>query len=283
MIRPSIGRAATIRATAIRRAMALDARRAKLVADLSTGAVIVSVAIALGGLTWRLAGFAGTAAPAIGPAAPPAAGPADVAAAIAFAPFGRDTGGAASPTALPLELHGVVLATPRAASTALIAPAGGRPIAYAIGQSVGGATIDDIAMDHVLLRVSGRAELLAFPRFGAPAASATAASPMPSPLPPGGPSDARPIQPLVAAPAPDLIAALGATPTGTGYRIGTPPSDMATRAGLQAGDVIQTVNGQQLGDPARDRQTIAAAGAAGAVRIDLLRGGQRITLSMPLR
>lgn len=253
--------------------------RPERAADLFTGAVVVSVAIALAGLTWRLAGFAGTAAPTIMPA-PVAAGPVDVSAAIALAPFGRVTDGAATATALALELRGIVLARPPGASAALIAAPGGRPVAYAVGQSVGGAAIEEIAMDHVRLRVNGRAELLAFPRFGAPlpmaAMPALAPIPMAAPIiqPPGA---------KVPAPAPDIIASLGATPTGTGYRIGAPPSDLATRAGLLPGDVIRTVNGQPLGDPARDRQVIAAAGASGAIRIELLRGEQRVTLSMPLR
>lgn len=263
--------------------MMLTLRRQRLVSNILCGVIVASVGVALAGLTWRLAGFAGSDAPAIVPVASPSAGPVDVAAAVALAPFGRPSAADAPATALPLELRGIVLASPASASTALIAPAGGRPLPYAVGAAVGGATIREIAIDRVVLDVGGRMETLAFPKATVPPA------PPPGATAAAGPSDApppmqllAPAAPAIAAPSAGLAERLGATPTGDGYRIGTPPADAATKAGLQAGDVIRSLNGQPLGDPARDAATLAAAQAAGTARIEVVRGGQRVTLSMPL-
>jgi general secretion pathway protein C len=267
--------------------MILTPRQQRLTSNILCGVIVASVGVALAGLTWRLAGFAGSAAPQIVPVASPAAGPVAVDAAIALAPFGRASAADAPATTLPLELRGIVLAEPRAASTALIAPTGGKPLPYAVGAAVGGATIREILIDRVTLDVGGQMQTLAFPKATAPAT--------PPPATGGtGPSDAPPPMQLLApaagaapaaaaaAPAAGLAQRFGATPTGDGYRIGTPPADAATKAGLQSGDVIRSVNGQPLGDPARDAATLAAAQAAGTARIEVVRGGQRVTLSMPL-
>lgn len=268
--------------------MSITPRGARLFTDIFTGLVVASIGVALAGLTWRIAGFAGGATPAIAPVAPPAAAPADPQAAIALAPFGRETGADAPPTSLALELRGILLTAPRERSSALIAPTGGKPLAYAIGGSVAGATIEDIAVDRVILRVNGRLESLSFPKAGAQAAAAPAGGAEPSSDSPAGPSDAPPPLQAIAPAAPpagggpDMASLLGATATDEGYRVGT-PSASAARLGLQAGDIITGVNGVALGDPDRDRQTIAAAQAAGSARVELTRDGQRITLSLPLR
>jgi general secretion pathway protein C len=267
--------------------MNLTPRQQRLALDLFTGLVVASVGVALATLSWRLAGFSGSAEPAIVPAAiRPAAAPADIGAAVALAPFGRPSSDGAPPTTLALELRGIIRARPVSRSVALIASPGGKPLPYGVGAAVGGAVIEEIAIDRVILRNGGRAELLAFPQPGRPAAAPGAA--VPTPLGSAGPSDAPPppraIQPAApVASGPDLAVQLGATPTGSGYRIGTPPSAAAAGLGLQAGDMIVAVNGTPLGDPTRDAQTVAAARTAGSARVELLRAGQRVTITMPFR
>ncbi|ATE63531.1 signaling protein [Rhizorhabdus dicambivorans] len=273
-------------------------RQASRAADIFTGLVIASVAVALAGLTWRLVGARPAAAPppAAGPATPPAPA-ADIAPALALAPFGRPDAGSAQPTALALVLRGVILADPRSASSALIAPAGGQPVAYAIGQAVpGGATIEEIALDRVLLRVNGRLERLDLPRVSAggapPAAAPPPASPVITGVPATGPSDGSGTQPMQAiAPPPaatagagplDLLQKLGAAPAAGAYRIGAEPSPEARRAGLQPGDVIERINGLPATAVASDRQLIAQA-MAGPAQVDVLRGGKRISFSFALR
>jgi general secretion pathway protein C len=269
-------------------------RQAALAVDIFLGAVVVSVAIALAGLTWRLAGLVSPEASPL-PVVPGQAQPAiDTAAILALAPFGRADESSAQPTGLALELRGVLLANPRSSSSALIAPQGGTPVSYTVGQAIPGGVLEAIAIDYVLLRANGRLERLGFPQLTppivAPPTTATSSVPGAQAVPPTGPSDGTPMQviapsaPPAAAPSgQSLLSSFGAAPVAGGYRIGTEQSPAAQRAGLLPGDIIERVNGAPVGNAASDQQVMASAMAAGSARIDVLRGGRRITLSFPLR
>ncbi|MBU2378363.1 MAG: signaling protein, partial [Alphaproteobacteria bacterium] len=77
--------------------------------------------------------------------------------------------------------------------------------------------------------------------------------------------------------------AMGVTATAQGYRIGPNPSPELRRFGLQPGDVIETLNGQAVGDTATDQQLFESARSAGQARVVVVRGGRRLTLNFPLR
>ncbi|HVJ02772.1 MAG TPA: type II secretion system protein N [Sphingomonas sp.] len=267
----------------------LTPRQARTALDLLTGAVIVSVAVALAGLTWRMAGHAGTGAITVpsgrsGPAVPP-----DIAAALALAPFGKPAiNEAGQPTTLPLELKGVIAANPATLSTAFIAINGQAPIAFRIGESVSGATIQSILRDRVILAIGGRTEFLAFPdptlspeqRQAQADQARQQAQAAPPPAPAGAPI-ASPPAPPNPAPMPGAAAVLerlDASPTSGGYRIGA-----NAPAGMMTGDVIQSVNGTALSDPAAANAAFAAAQASGTAQIQILRDGKRLTLTVPLR
>ena len=269
-------------------------RQTKLAADIFTCAVIASVGIALAGLTWRLT--AGLGEPA--PAAPIPALPrpqVDVGPIVALSPFGTGAGGAPTPTSLPLELKGVMLAIPREASTALIAPSGGAaPVAYRIGETIaGGGPIESIGIDNVIFAVSGRREQLSFPKPGSPAAGAAPAAGAPPVVTPGTPPPPPGIAPGPPPPPPGgggplsspqaMLSSIGAEPINGGYRVGEALSPAVRAAGLQPGDVVESVNGSKLGNPAQDQQLLAAAMRTGTVRLDVMRGGQRMTLALPAR
>ncbi|MEI9851838.1 MAG: hypothetical protein WDN24_14530 [Sphingomonas sp.] len=70
---------------------ALTQRQTRIALDLLTGAVVVSVAFALAGLSWRIAGHAGTGAVPMPPGKPAGAG-ADIAPTLALAPLRQDGG-----------------------------------------------------------------------------------------------------------------------------------------------------------------------------------------------
>jgi general secretion pathway protein C len=136
-------------------------------ATLYAALVVASVGIALAGLTWRLAGYADTpVAVPPGPVDPPSRRvAANLTPITALAPFGRPDPSAAPPTRLAIELRGAVLARPEAASSAWIAAANGPVRSYRIGETVAsGATLKSVAVDHVLLNVSGQVERLDSPR-----------------------------------------------------------------------------------------------------------------------
>jgi general secretion pathway protein C len=259
----------------------LTPRQARTVLDLLTGAVVVSVAVALAGLTWRIGGHAGTGAITVpsgrsGPAAPP-----DIASAIALAPFGKAAlADANQPTGLPLELKGVVAAFPAELSTAFIAVGGQPAKPFRVGEAVSGATIQSILRDRVILANGGRSEFLAFPdptlspeQRSAAAAQAPAA-PVPQAVTGAAPPPPGPPPGNTAA----VLQRLDATPTSGGYRIGDngPP-------GMVPGDVIQSVNGTPLNDPQAANAAFAAAQSNGSAQIQILRDGKRLTLTVPLR
>lgn len=270
-------------------------RQAAIGADLFTGFVVASVAVALAGLTWRLAGDAERdAAPIVAAeAAPPPA--ADLGPVTSFAPFGRAAPTVAGPSSSGLQLRGILLAVPRAASTVLIAASGGQPQPFAIGQDVGGgAIVDSVEADRVLLRVGGRLEELSFAKRGANGASSSSpgsASPSMAPPPVSIAPPQASVVPQRFMPAPDsssriganpqsFLDSIGATATTGGYRIGASPPASVRQAGLMPGDVIEKVNGTVVGDVERDRQLFGAAALGGPMRLDVMRDGRRVTLSV---
>lgn len=242
------------------------------VLDVLTGLVVISVAVALAGLTWRIAGHAGTGAVTVpsGRTAPAAA--VDIAPALALAPFGKSAvTDAGQPTSLPLELKGIIQSTTPSLSTAFIA-SGGQPAApFHIGEAVSGGTIESILRDRVVLRNAGRLEYLAFPdptrstnQTGAPQPSSQTARVMPPPPP--------------STPAPPAPPPIDAAPTSGGMRIGAnaPP-------GLQPGDVVQSVNGNPVADAASAQSALAQARQSGSAQVQILRDGKRVTLTVPTR
>jgi len=249
--------------------------RVSLALDILTGLVIVSIAVALAHLTWRMAGHADTGAitvPTISRAAPIP----DLSPAIALAPFGRPAldGDAATPTGLQLTLKGIVFARPATLSVAYIGVGTEIPRPFAVGEAVSGATIQAIQVHRVLLMNGGRVESLSFPDPFAkpivPGAAIAGTSPAPAPIAPPPP----PIANTAAA----LINRLDAQPVTGGYRIGAnaPP-------GLQQGDVIQQVNGAALATPDAAQAAFARAQASGTAQVQIMRDGKPVTLTVPIR
>ena len=259
----------------------LTPRQARTLLDILTGAIVVSVAFALAGLTWRIAGHAGTGAIMVpagrtGPAVAP-----DIAPALALAPFGKISATqAAQATSLPLELKGVVAAVPASLSTAFIAVSGQPAVPFHVGEAVNGATIEAILRDRVILSSGGRSEFLAFPDptlSPEQRAAAAAAQPAQPPAAAGGAVTPVPSAPPAAGTA-ALLQRFDASPVSGGYRIGDngPP-------GMVPGDVIQSVNGTSLSDQAAANAAFAGAQASGSAQIQILRDGKRLTLTVPLR
>ena len=272
--------------------------------------VVGSLGLALAGLTWRLVGWddgrsevavAETLAPANGAGAPGV--DADVARIVSLAPFGGAPAGGLPASNLGLVLKGVMMAWPAETSTALISLGEGPAALYGVGQTpVGDAVIEAIAVDHVVLSSGGVRQRLDFPApaSAAPAPAASAEGEAPGAgimIAPAAPQTATPS--VVAAPpsigtaapassgaasntAPAVAGATGVTATGEGYRIGPNPSPELRRFGLQPGDVIETLNGQAVGDAASDRQLFERARAAGQARVVILREGRRLTVNLPL-
>jgi general secretion pathway protein C len=270
--------------------------RGEIGVDLFTGAVILSVALALAGLSWRIAGDSGLSARAPVAAATPPPPPVDVAAIVAASPFGTAAALPVDAGASGLTLRALMFAHPAGASTALISAGDAPAMLLHIGDPApGGAIVDGIAIDHVLLRTAGGLQKLEFPKPGAGAAGAGqpgGSSPPPIALPaPAGPT-AMPSAPLMLPPpghgggagiAPTFLDSMGATATDGGYRIGTNASAAMRQAGLQPGDLVQKVNGTVVGNVDGDRMLFAAAAGGAPLNVEILRNGRRITISLPAR
>lgn len=260
---------------------ALTPRQKRRTLDLAIALAIVSVAFALAGLVWRMAGHAGTGAvtvPSEGRARPSAVG--DLGPLLSWAPFGQAAvGEPTQKTGIQAELKGLIFTVPVEQAVAFVATGSEPARAYHVGDALAGLRIEGIQRDRILLNNGGRIEYLGFPDpvalTGAPAqpsggTTPTAGSTPMSSTPP----------PAAAAPAPAasaLISRLGATQVPGGYAIGAnaPP-------GMQAGDVVQSINGVALSDPAAAEAALAGAGN-GPAQITILRDGKPITVTIPIR
>lgn len=273
----------------------LTPRQTRTALNLLTAGMVISVAWALAGLTWRLAGHAGTGAIMVpsGRTAPGASP--DIAPVLALSPFGKVTvSDATRPTALPLILQGVVAAQPAELSTAYIIVSGAPAAPFHIGDTVGGGTIQAILRDRVILSNAGQTEYLAFPDPnapppaeganpslpGGPPPSVTGTQPAPPPtnrapnLLDGPPRGGTPAAPSTAA----IMQRFNATPVDGGYRVGN-----AALPGLKAGDVLMSVNGTPLSDPSAAGAAFTAAQGSGSATIQVMRDGKPMTLTVPLK
>ncbi|MBX9574926.1 MAG: hypothetical protein K2X07_04730 [Caulobacteraceae bacterium] len=270
--------------------------------------VVVSLGLSAARLTWRLIGWDDGRTQVWTPTAlAPVAGAqgGGLAAVLAWNPFASGTTGDGIPVSnLGLALRGVIYAA-SGGSTALIASADGPVQAFGVGESpVGSAVIEAIEPERVILNVQGRREALYLPKptEAAGAAPGTAQIPdaptaaPPATAPPAIFTPVPPAQPSAVAPQPGSTAAasaiaggqqalesMGMTSTGQGYVVGPDSAPQLLRAGLRPGDVIRSVNGQALGDPDSDRDLFASAAASGRLRIEVVRDGRTLSLTVPLR
>lgn len=264
-------------------------QQAQRILLIATGVVVVSVAAALAGLTWRIAGHSSSGAIAVQPVSLSGGTAPNIAPALALQPFGQaamtDVGTA---TTLPFELKGVFAAADAELAVAYISIGGAPTITVRVGESINGAVVRAIRSDRILLTNGGRDEYLAFPDPSLSAAQraeeqqangGTPAAPTAAPLVPGvAPAQGNGPPPPAPPSEASLLQKLDATPTGDGLRIGNNGP-----AGMIAGDVVQSINGTPLGDPAAARSALASAQSSGSAQVQILRDGKRITLTVPLR
>ncbi|MGN5374884.1 type II secretion system protein N [Sphingomonas hankookensis] len=246
--------------------------------DWLAAAAIVSVAVALAGLVWRLAGHAGTGAITVPSEARTRAVTLDTGPALAWQPFGSPTAAdATAPTGIQAVLKGVVFARPAELSISFVSIGNEPARPYKVGDALAGAQLTEIRRDRIILNNGGRLEYLAFPDpFGqaTPSPGAPAPAPAGQPMAPPAPAAATPPPPSAQA----VLSRLNATPVAGGYAIGAnaPP-------GMRSGDVVQSVNGAAMTDQSAVNAAIASAAASGQAQVTILRDGKPITVSIPIR
>lgn len=244
--------------------------------DWLAAAAIVSVAVALAGLVWRLAGHANTGAITVPSEARARAVTVDSGPAVAWSPFGSPTAAdATSPTGIQAVLKGVVFARPAELSISFVSIGNEAAKPYKVGDALAGAQVTEIRRDRIILNNGGRLEYLAFPDpFGQ--ATPTPGQAAPPPAQPMAPPAAPAALPPPSAQA--VLSRLNATPVAGGYAIGAnaPP-------GMRSGDVVQSVNGAAMTDQSAVNSAIASAAASGQAQVTILRDGKPITVSIPIR
>lgn len=219
---------------------------------------------------------------------------------ISAAPFGTSTRGSASAwsdaaTTDQLTLHAVRLADDQTESTATLSISGGPMDIYRIGQDIGGiGVVRYIEARRVIVEISGQDMLVQFPvpdRRNAlpPLYAAMAAEYSASPAAAGAgqlpASDgvANSIRTQMEANPQVLIESFGLERAPDGYIVGSETPPILLAAGLKPGDKVVKVNGSQVGDAASDRLLFEQAVASGRARVEVLRGGQTLVLSFPLK
>ncbi len=190
-------------------------------------------------------------------------------------------------TRLRLELLGVFRSPIPEQSTAIIAEKGKEGELYHIGDSIpGNASLQEVYPDRVILRRAGRLETLRWSENALGGVSEVSPSPRQNSRPPtpvatqeGGPLDMQRQRRT-------LISQLGLRPvsqgSNQGYKLGKrAPKALLSQVGLQADDVILSVNGHGLGTEESDLAALESYKQTQQASIVVQRGDQQFTVNYP--
>ena len=270
-----------------------------------------SVAVAGADVTWRLMGHDRVMPPVAVLRAPVEvqAAPTDLGPALMLAPFGAaevPVAEAETPEApLNLILLGVIVRDDPSRSLALLRSDQSEGN-YRIGEEVApGVTLTAIAQDRVTLSKDGADIVLYF--AGAEAAPDVEAVPTGAEWlmalitsGQGGSiseqvdaaARAEPVttqdyidmwrKRIIANPA-QVLDTIGLVPGEKGYTIAEKHDVGVNRAGLRAGDIVTSVNGQSVGNVDKDRALYDVIADSGLARIEVERDGRTIVMSFPLQ
>lgn len=184
-------------------------------------------------------------------------------------------------TTLQLKLNGVFVTEEAASSSAIVSEASQPTIGklYAINDSLpGGATLSSVYEDRILIRRSdGTSEILHFEKT--PLAGITGSTPQQDTG-----IDVRAMLDQASvrlAQSPDsYLQSLGLVRDRSGYVVGPNPPDGTMKAtGLRPGDRIVSINDQPLTDPAKVQSLLTDVKNQGAVRVEIQRGSQTLTIN----
>lgn len=215
-------------------------------------------------------------------------------------------------TSLSLQLLGTFSTGNDRLAGAVIAERGKDGELYRIGASVpGGAVVEKVESDRVLLRRRGQLETLRFDAIASAGGGAATDDPLRAGMdalsgfrnvrgrlskPPEDDGDdsgdalskARSLlgslQEDLASNPQGVLDELGLKPApGSGYLVGEGSNAEAMRnLGLRPGDVVLSVNGKPLGNVQNDARMIDEVKASGEARVEVRRGSQTFTVNYPL-
>ena len=207
-------------------------------------------------------------------------------------------------TRLPLTLNGVFVARERQASAAIIAERNKRELLYQIGEKVpGNAVLQSVEANHVVLLRAGAQEILRFPETEEFQRIKGAAKPSAPRRPETSLAASRRNQPRPADDAPkDFVASFLKQLDGDekargerralleearqeairakGFRVGELAQlPYFKQNGLEAGDMILSMNGQPVADMEMSEAALAKLLASGPIQLEVHRAGQLLSLT----
>lgn len=227
----------------------------------------------------------------------------------------KDYSRAAPTTQLQLSLRGTLAESEPREGMAVIADPTAGERAYRVGDALpGGATLDAVYPDRVVLLHEGVQETLALPfdhpagTLAAPAGGAVADDPALAAIRAGGAQAPLPGTPVYTPPQmaqgtldftkvqqqlkldPAALARqVNAQPVlengrMVGVRLsGGPDAALVTSLGLQPNDVVTAVNNVPLDSPARAQEVMTSVSNASRVTVTVLRDGKPVTLSVNVK
>lgn len=282
---------------------------------LAAALAAASVFVAAAPLPWLFAGDSGSPVPR--PTFIPGASTelVSIDPILELSPFGRlvdAVTGASARQAPPLGLvlHGVVIAEPTQNSAAIISGGTEPASVHRIGAEITATvTLVAVARDHVELLVDGQTRKLSFPEQVRPSATdpevaegdlgalrqmiAGAAADYSAASDPAPAEAANPPEDLAARieryrqsireDPQMLLDELGLAEFEDGYRVSMTASSDLLSSGLIPGDIVSTVNGQQVGNIDRDVAIFDDVIDSGRVTLGIFRQGARVIVSLPLK
>ena len=199
----------------------------------------------------------------------------------ATAPITTDAANAPK-TSMPLVLSGIIAATNPRDGLAIIGESAAAAHVYAVGDNVpGGARVNSVYADRVLLDRGGRIEALVLPhQYG---------SGMPPPPTAAAPDNGFDRLRRTLEEQPGLMAdvmrpqPVFADGKQRGYRVYPGRNRQAfMRLGLRPGDLVVGINGTPLDDPARGDEIFRTIGSASEAHVTVVRNGRQQDLALNL-
>ncbi len=193
-------------------------------------------------------------------------------------------------TRLNLTLRGIVSSSDAHSGGAIIASGNGQEVYYSVGSTLpGGATLQSIFKDHVVLERNGRLEKLKLPRdiVGQTTSTTRPRRPANRLTAPGTGSLAGLRQQILSNPQ-QLLNVFSVEPyTNRGQFIGyrlRPGRDQSlfNRTGLRNGDIVTSINGIRLDTPAKAMTALRGLAQASEARLQIRRNGQPQSLRIDL-
>jgi general secretion pathway protein C len=194
----------------------------------------------------------------------------------------EQNGANARQTSLPLVLVGIIAADDPHDGLAILGENAAGAKVYAVGDNVpGGAKLDSVLSDKVLINRNGQLESLMLPRALQPGAAPPSTAALQTETPvldrmrklisedPGLMADIMRPQPVFA------------QGKQKGYRVYPGRNRQAfTRLGLRPGDLVMAINGTPLDDPARGQEIFRTLGSSSEAHITVMRSGQQQDLTL---